>query len=72
MDKRLENKVCLVTGGASGIGECIVRKLSEEGGIVYIGDLSEERGTSLEKQVQNSKYVKLDVTSLDKQLMEVM
>lgn len=39
--------------------------MSEEGGIVYIGDLSEERGTSLEKQVQNSKYVKLDVTSLD-------
>lgn len=65
MKKRLENKICLVTGGASGIGEGIVRKLSEEGGIVYIGDLSEENGINLKQQVENTEFVKLDVTSLE-------
>lgn len=35
---RLDNKVCIVTGGAKGIGASIVRKFAAEGAKVYIFD----------------------------------
>lgn len=35
---RLDNKVCLVTGGASGIGEAIAKVFSEQGGQVTVLD----------------------------------
>ncbi len=62
---RLENKVCLVTGGASGIGEGIVRKLAAEGGFVYICDLNEEKAVSLARELGKAEFLKLDVTKLD-------
>ncbi|MBL7999000.1 MAG: SDR family NAD(P)-dependent oxidoreductase, partial [Candidatus Kapabacteria bacterium] len=33
--KRLEGKVCIVTGGSRGIGEAIVRRLAADGAVVY-------------------------------------
>ena len=41
MDLKLKDKVIVVTGGARGIGESIVRKLAEEGAIPCIIDLNE-------------------------------
>lgn len=41
--KKFENKVIIVTGGASGIGEATVRRLSEEGGKIVIADYAEEK-----------------------------
>jgi NAD(P)-dependent dehydrogenase (short-subunit alcohol dehydrogenase family) len=39
---RFEGKVAVVTGGASGIGLAIVRRLAREGGRVIVGDVNRE------------------------------
>jgi len=38
----LTNKVCLVTGGAQGIGWAIAQALADHGAQVYICDISKE------------------------------
>lgn len=45
--KRLEGKIAIVTGGASGIGEAAVRRFVSEGATVVITDLQEEKGEAL-------------------------
>ena len=44
---RFEGKLALVTGGASGIGEALVRLLVLEGASVAIADTNSERGAAL-------------------------
>lgn len=44
---RLEGKNALVTGGAKGIGEAIVRLFCQEGANILIADMVEEEGTAL-------------------------
>lgn len=45
--KRFENKVVIVTGAASGIGEATTRRLVEEGAKVVIADHSKDRADQL-------------------------
>src|SRR5687767_1202726 len=45
--ERLRGKVAVVTGGASGIGEGIVRRAVAEGAACVIADLQEERAAVL-------------------------
>lgn len=47
MNRRLEGKVALVTGGARGIGAAIVRRLHAEGAAVAITDVLAEPGRAL-------------------------
>ncbi len=47
MDLRLKDKIFIVTGGASGIGEAIVRRLAEEEAIPIIVNRGKERGQKL-------------------------
>ena len=48
MSGRFEGKVSIVTGGASGIGLAIARRLIEEGGKVVAGDLDADKLARLE------------------------
>ncbi len=48
---RVKNKVCLVTGGANGIGEAISRLLAQEGATVVITDIADEKGLQLAEEL---------------------
>ncbi|MCM3146375.1 SDR family NAD(P)-dependent oxidoreductase [Brevibacillus sp. MER 51] len=62
---RLENKVAIVTGGASGIGETTVRLFAKEGAKIVIADFS-PHGTELAEELKqagfDALFVKTDVT----------
>ena len=40
-------KVCVVTGGANGIGRCIVKEFSRQGFAVAFSDVDRDRGEAL-------------------------
>jgi 2-hydroxycyclohexanecarboxyl-CoA dehydrogenase len=58
---RLEGRSALVTGGAKGIGEAIVRRLTAEGARVTIGDI-DTGGAERVAAETGSEAVRLDVT----------
>lgn len=61
---KINEVIAIVTGGASGLGEATVRKITKEGGKAAILDLSEEKGHKLAEELGDSViYVKTDVTS---------
>jgi NAD(P)-dependent dehydrogenase (short-subunit alcohol dehydrogenase family) len=66
MPARFDGKVGVVTGGASGIGEGIVRRLVEEGGRCLIADVQEERGRALARELGDAAcFLRVDVTVED-------
>jgi NAD(P)-dependent dehydrogenase (short-subunit alcohol dehydrogenase family) len=62
--RRLEGRVAVVTGGASGIGLASVRRLADEGARIVIGDVDPGSGEAAAAEVDGI-FVKTDVTSAD-------
>ena len=62
----LSNKVAVVTGGADGIGEGIVRTLWGRGAHVVIADVQDEKGSAIAAELGvNVGFALLDVTEPD-------
>jgi 2-keto-3-deoxy-L-fuconate dehydrogenase len=59
---RLDGKPALVTGGASGIGESIVRVLSAAGASVMIVDIDRRRAEDLAAQLPSASALVCDIT----------
>lgn len=62
----LADKVVLVTGGASGIGEWIVRAFAQQGSKVGFIDIAEEAGRKLEQELGSGKagFIRADITDV--------
>ncbi|CAH2600723.1 SDR family NAD(P)-dependent oxidoreductase [Rhodovastum atsumiense] len=61
---RIENRVFLVSGGASGLGAATVRALAAAGARVVIADLAREAGLALAAELgERARFVATDVTS---------
>lgn len=67
MDLNLNNKIIIVTGGARGIGESIVRKLADENAIPCIIDINQQLADELVKTLhQNNKQCFAVIADLTK------
>lgn len=63
MDKfRLDGRVALVTGGASGIGEQVSRVFTEAGAQVLICDLDKDKAERLASELPGAKALVCDIT----------
>ncbi|GIV45729.1 MAG: beta-ketoacyl-ACP reductase [Ignavibacterium sp.] len=67
--KRLENKIAIITGGAQGIGKAAVKRFAEEGAVVIIWDVNEEKASATINEFKNIssriEFQKVDVTKLE-------
>ena len=63
---QMEQHSFLVTGGASGLGEAVVRAIVVQGGKAVIADLNESAGQALVNELgDNTRFVHCDITSGD-------
>jgi NAD(P)-dependent dehydrogenase (short-subunit alcohol dehydrogenase family) len=61
---RLEGKVAIVTGGASGMGRCEATIFAREGARVIVADVLEKEGQETAKAIGDAaRFQKLDVTN---------
>ncbi|KAL1545663.1 xanthoxin dehydrogenase [Salvia divinorum] len=66
MAKRLEGKVAIITGGASGIGECAARLFVRHGAKVVVADVQDDLGRAVCQSTGSHEfisYVHCDVAS---------
>ncbi len=63
---RMDGRTAVVTGGARGIGEGIVRRYVAEGARCVIADIDVEAGEALAAELgENAVFIRCDVTSED-------
>lgn len=64
--KRLEGKVCIVTGAAHGIGKATCQRLADEGAHVAVTDLEEDAGKAVRDSITvaggSAEFWQMDVT----------
>jgi 2-keto-3-deoxy-L-fuconate dehydrogenase len=59
---RLDGKIALITGGASGIGAATARELTRAGAQVVIADVNLPAAEALAGELPNARAVQMDVT----------
>lgn len=59
---QIQDRVFIVTGGASGLGEGTARMLAANGGKVVIADMNAERGEAVAKEI-GGDYLRCDVSN---------
>lgn len=57
----LTQKIALVTGAASGIGEAIAKILEAAGAFVYVADLDEINGNRVADEIENAEFIKINL-----------
>jgi NAD(P)-dependent dehydrogenase (short-subunit alcohol dehydrogenase family) len=57
---RLDNKVAVITGAASGIGRATARRFAAEGANVVVADFDEKAGPEVAKEI-GGLYVQVNV-----------
>ncbi len=64
--KDLTGKVVIVTGGASGIGAAIVKRLGREGARIALFDINPEAGEAMAGACEGEvQFFQVDITSMD-------
>jgi meso-butanediol dehydrogenase/(S,S)-butanediol dehydrogenase/diacetyl reductase len=61
---RLERKVAVITGAASGIGAATARRFAAEGALLVLGDMNAEGGEAVAKET-GAVFVATDVTKIE-------
>ena len=63
---RIQDRVAIVTGGASGIGKAVSKRLAEEGAKVVVTDIQEEMGLITISEIKEAggtaEFLRHDVT----------
>lgn len=66
---RLQNKVAIVTGAASGFGEAIAHRFAQEGARVVVSDINDNAGRPVANAIAEAgwtaRYVHADVSNAD-------
>ena len=62
----LENKNIIVTGASGGIGNAIIKRLSEAGANILASGTRIEKLEELKKNFENIKILKFDISQSDK------
>lgn len=52
--KRLENKIAVITGGADGLGRAAALRFCNEGAVVFIWDMNEDKGLQTVKEIEEA------------------
>src|SRR5262249_12636906 len=65
MGRRLSDKVTVITGAASGIGQAAALRFAEEGAVVIVADIQETAGNQTVKQIEQAggkaDFIRVDV-----------
>ena len=60
---RLQDKVAIVTGAASGMGSATARLFAREGAKVIVADMLEAEGQAVADSIKSARFQRLDVSS---------